>query len=226
MSENLSDADRGRTIKPDGRYAHLKGKFPLVYWITGGSCSRKSSIADRLAQAHGLQVIHTDDLGSGPIGQIDLESYPITARLLPTFLKGFLHWMRIPVIQSCEMKYEIFGLLLNKVETFGPRPIVVEGMIISIAAVAEVSSLDRIVCLTGTDNFLRTQERQHPYVLEHYDTWDDPEQTLAALIEGHIRITHQNCREVKNYGIRHIVTDKETKFEDKLKQIEEHFGLL
>jgi hypothetical protein len=210
---------------PDGRYVDRQGEFPHIYWIAGGSCSGKSSVADRLAGAHGLQVLHTDSLVGRLWQRADPGRHPTVVRLWPTARKGFLHWMQLPPEELLGAGYEVFDLLLEEVEALGPRPALVEGMAVSLAAVTEVSPLDRIVCLTGTDSFLRSQERQHPFVLRHYSSWDDPERTLSALIEGHIRLTHQYNAEAERYGVRNIITEEATRFEDKLRQVSAHFGL-
>ena len=42
----------------------LQEQLPHVYWIGGGSCAGKSTIARRVAAAHGLQLYATDDVMS------------------------------------------------------------------------------------------------------------------------------------------------------------------
>ena len=42
--------------------AALREKLKHLYWIGGGSCAGKSTIARRLAAQHGLRVYATDDV--------------------------------------------------------------------------------------------------------------------------------------------------------------------
>ncbi|MBT3272261.1 MAG: hypothetical protein HN368_03830 [Spirochaetales bacterium] len=210
----------------DKRYAGANGQFPHVYWITGGSCSGKSSLADELAEHHGLQVMHTDRIASKLFERADEHRHPVAHTVWPVFKKGFLSWMRLQPSRLYEGIYEIFELLLEDILAMGTDPVVVEGMVISPMAAVEVSSMDRIVCLTGTDDFLRLQEPNHPFVKRSYSEWDDPETALNTLIEGHIQITHMYDTVSGELGIRHIVTDQTTGFEENLRQVEKHFGLI
>jgi hypothetical protein len=208
------------------RFFSGNGSIRHVYWIAGGSCSGKSSIADELAQAHGLKVLHTDAILHKLFERADARQHPVAHELWPVFKQGFRSWMRLPLPRLFEATYELFPLLLDDVRALGSSLLVVEGTAINLVAAVQVIPKSRIVCLTATDRFLRSQGRSHPLVKQRYPTWDNPEQALATLIEGHIRITHEYVAMIPRCEIKHVVTDEGTRFQAKLLEVQKHFGLI
>jgi hypothetical protein len=198
----------------EGRYAALRGQYPHVYWIAGGSYSGKSSIADALGVAYDLQVVHTDGLMNMLWEKADPERHPVSARLLPVWRQGFVQWMQLPIDQLSQGSYERFELLLDEIETIRNQPTVVEGMGIHPFAVAEIADLEHVVCLTGSESFLREKEPEYPFVKHYYAQWDDPEHDLQILIEGHIRLSREYERGARELGIRHIEANVETGWDE------------
>ena len=80
--------------------------FQHVYWIGGGSCAGKSTIAHRIAAQHGLLVYSTDDVMTDHAGRSSPEDSPVLHRFMAmdmderwvnrspkTMLETF-HWFR------------------------------------------------------------------------------------------------------------------------------------
>ncbi|MBN1639587.1 MAG: hypothetical protein JXA09_00030 [Anaerolineae bacterium] len=208
----------------DGRYARYRGQYAHVYWIGGGSCSGKSSIADALGLEYGWDVLHTDRLAGRVWAQADPERHPSAARIAPA-MRDFVMWMQLPTDQLFAASYEVFELLLDMLPPYGGRPLVVEGMGVHMGAVAEFADIEQVVCLVGSDAFLRTVEPQHPFVKRYYSEWQDPEHRLAILIEGHIRITHAITNAADMLGVRQIVVDECTGREAVYGMVKAHFCL-
>ena len=74
MSPGLDDDSAGR--------AALRDQLQHVYWIGGGSAAGKSTIARRIAAAHGLRVYATDDVMQDHARRSTREDCP----LLHTFM--------------------------------------------------------------------------------------------------------------------------------------------
>ena len=52
-----------------------------VYWIGGGTCAGKSSIADSLCSKHGLVRYHADDHWEDHTRRADVRTHPLLHRL-------------------------------------------------------------------------------------------------------------------------------------------------
>src|SRR5262245_29730870 len=57
--------------------AALRERLEQVYWIGGGSCAGKSTIARRIAARHDLRVYSTDDVMARHASQSSREECPL-----------------------------------------------------------------------------------------------------------------------------------------------------
>lgn len=208
-----------RQMDQTDRYLSRRGEFDHVYWICGGSSSGKSSIANALAQEYGLGVCHTDKMVLDLIRRADPDIHPAVARLRPIFEKGFEEWLQYPAEQYFELLFEWFSLLLEDIKSRGNQNLVVEGMPLNPSAVVEIAAPERVVCLTATESFLRTEQLRRRRA-------EDPERFLRILTEGHLRMTLRYEKEAAKHGIHHLITDESTDFETQLNAVKQHFGVV
>src|SRR5690349_3913393 len=86
--------------------ALLRERLRHVYWIGGGSCAGKSTIARRIADQHGLRLYATDDVMAEHTQRSEPEDCPFLHQFIamdmeerwvkrsPTTMLDTFHWFR------------------------------------------------------------------------------------------------------------------------------------
>jgi hypothetical protein len=86
--------------------ATLREQLRHVYWIGGGSCAGKSTIARRIADQHGLHLYATDDVMAEHSRRSKPEDCPLLHQFIamdmddrwvnrsPTTMLDTFHWFR------------------------------------------------------------------------------------------------------------------------------------
>src|SRR5262245_49318243 len=92
--------------RPPKSFEAYRDQFQHVYWIGGGSCAGKSTIARRLAEQHDLQRYATDDVMSDHARRSTPEEYPLLHKFMamdmderwlnrsPTTMLETFHWFQ------------------------------------------------------------------------------------------------------------------------------------
>ena len=201
-----------------------------VYWIGGGSCAGKSTIARSIAAAHSLRVYSTDDVMSDHARRSSPDECPLLHEFMAmdmdqrwlnrdpkTMLETF-HWFR----------GEGFNFIVEDVLNLPrERGVVVEGFrLLPHLVKPQLSESNRAVWLLPTSDFRAA-------VIESRggSTWSflaktsDPEHALHNLLERDRMFTDLLREETSRLGLQAIEVDTTTTEDDLVEQVTKLFSL-
>jgi 2-phosphoglycerate kinase len=169
-------------------HSTLRERLRHVYWIGGGSCAGKSTIARQIADAHGMHVYSTDDLMVDHARRVAREESPMLQVFMamdmderwvtrsPKAMLETFHWFR----------GEAFGLIVEDLLQFpSDRRMIVEGFRLLPQLVQPLlSSVDHGVWLLPTPEFRESVvERRGGPAAGFLAKTSDPKRALANLLE-------------------------------------------
>ncbi len=208
----------------------LREQLQHVYWIGGGSCAGKSTIARRLAAQHGLRVYATDDVMADHARRSTPEEAPLLHRFMamdmderwvnrsPRTLLETFHWF----------KGECFNMIVEDVLALPPGPgVIVEGFRLLPHLVKPMLSVPgHAVWLLPTSQFRESvvESRGGP-------TWgflaktSEPERALRNLLERDRMFTDILREETSRLELPFIEVDPGIAEDDLVKRVSEMFGL-
>ena len=212
-----------------GGAAPLGARLRHVYWIGGGSGAGKSTIAQRLAQKHGLELYATDAvMGDHARRSIPKDSPLLSAfshmdmderwinRSPETMLETF-HWFR----------GEGFRLIVEDLLALPQKPgVIVEGLRLLprlVQPLLEVPS--RGVWLLPTPEFRRTAFESRGTLWEIPRKTSDPERAMRNLLERDRMFTDRLRQEAEQVGVLTIEIDASTSEDSLTDRVATQFGL-
>ena len=210
--------------------ATLREQLRHVYWIGGGSCAGKSTIARRIADQHGLHLYATDDVMTEHARRSNAEDCPLLHRFIamdmddqwvnrsPTTMLDTFHWFR----------GEGFNLIIEdllRIPT-GLR-VIVEGFRLLPHLVNPVfSTSDHAVWLLPSHEFrLATIERRGGWTSGFPAKTSNPERALENLLDRDRMFTDRLSREVEDLELRAIQVNTAISEDDCANLVTKIFGL-
>jgi 2-phosphoglycerate kinase len=201
-----------------------------VYWIGGGSCAGKSTIARRIAGQHGLRVYATDDV----MAEHARRSTPDDAPLLHRFMAMDMdeRWVDRPPKAMLETFHwfhgEVFNLIIEDLVCLSRESAVIaEGFRLLPPLVKPLlSEADHAVWLLPTPAFRQTvvESRGGP-AWGFLARTTNPERALLNLLERDRMFTDMLREETARLGLHAIEVDADMYEDDLLKRVIEAFGL-
>ena len=208
----------------------LQEQLQHVYWIGGGSCAGKSTVARQIAAQYGRSLYATDEVMSDHARRSSPEDCPLLHRFMAmdmderwvnrspkTMLKTF-HWFR----------GEGFNLIIE--DLFGlPREpgVIVEGFRLLPHLVKPLLSVDsRAVWLLPTPGFRQMViDRRGGSAWRFLAQTSDPERALHNLLERDRMFTNLLREETTRLGLRTLEVDSTTTEDDLVQRVTELFSL-
>ena len=210
--------------------AALQEQLQHVYWIGGGSCAGKSTIARRIAAQHGLRVYATDEVMSNHARRSSAEDCPLLHKFMAmdmderwvnrspkTMLETF-HWFR----------GEGFNLIIEDVLRLPREPcVIVEGFRLLPHLVKPLLSIpSRALWLLPRSDFRRVVvERRGGSAWGFLAKTSDPERALHNLLERDRMFTNRLREETARLGLRALEVDSTTTEGDLIQRVTELFDL-
>lgn len=209
--------------------ATLREQFQHVYWIGGGSCAGKSTIARRIAAQQGCEVYATDDLMADHARRSSHEDCPLLHRFMAMDMDE--RWVnRSPrtMLETFQwFQGEGFNFIVEDLLCL-PREhcVVVEGFRLLPHLVEPLLRVKkRAVWLLPTPDF-----RQAVIASRGGSAWaflartTDPERALRNLLERDRMFTDMLREETARLGLPAIEVDTKTTEDDVARQVMQVFG--
>ncbi|HEY3454339.1 MAG TPA: hypothetical protein VGK64_07025 [Bryobacteraceae bacterium] len=222
----LRSEEQGGTIDA----ATLREQLRHVYWIGGGSCAGKSTIARRIADQHGLHLYATDDV----MAEHSRRSKPADCPLLhefiamdindrwvnrsPTTMLDTFHWFR----------GEGFNMIIEDLLRIPTNHrVIVEGFRILPHLVKPIlSTTDHAVWLLPSPEFRQaTIERRGGWTSGFLAKTSNPERALQNLLERDRMFTDRLRKEVEGLELRAIPASAAMAEDDSVDVVTTIFGL-
>lgn len=200
-----------------------------VYWIGGGSCAGKSTIANRMAAEHGLRVYATDDVMTDHARRSSPESCPLLHEFMAMDMDQ--RW----VDRSPETMFETFqwfrgegfDLIADDLLRLPTEPcVVVEGFRLLPHLVNDLTVANHAIWLLPTPEF-----RQAVVESRGGSAWSflarttDPDRALRNLLERDRMFTDHLRDETKRLNLHAIEVDISTTSDDLTRRVMDLFGV-
>jgi len=201
-----------------------------VYWIGGGSCAGKSTIARRIAHQHGLLLYATDDVMADHSRRSTPEDCPLLHRFLAMSMDE--RWVNRSPMQMLDsfhwFRGEGFHMIIEDLLRI-PRDvrIIVEGFRVLPHLVKPVlADSDHAVWLLPSPAFrVATLKRRDAMISGFPAKTSDPERALQNLLERDRMFTDRLAKEVSELDLRAIRVDTGAGEEDSANLVASVFGL-
>jgi adenylate kinase family enzyme len=207
----------------------LREQLRHVYWIGGGSCAGKSTVARRLADQHRLHLYATDDV----MPEHSRRSRPEDCPLLHQFMAMNMddRWVnRSPATMLDTFHWfqgEGFGMIIEDLLRIpDDLPVIVEGFRLLPHLVKPVlSAPHHAVWLLPSPEFrLATIERRGGSASGFLAKTSNPERALQNLLERDRIFTDRLRQEVKHLELRAIQVHTDLTEEDCANLVAKEFG--
>ena len=209
---------------------NVRERLRHVYWIGGGSCAGKSTIARRIADEHGLLLYATDDVMAEHCRRSKPEDCPLLHRFSamnmderwvnrsPATMLDTFHWFRGEGFQM---------IVEDLLRMPADARVIVEGFRLLPHLVSPVlAASDHAVWLLPSPEFrLATIERRDMLRSGFPAKTSDPERALENLLERDRMFTDRLAKEVEELDLLAIRVDTALTEEHSTCLVAKVFGL-
>jgi 2-phosphoglycerate kinase len=201
-----------------------------VYWIGGGSCAGKSTIARRLAAEHGLQLYATDDVMADHAGR----STPANCPLLHEFMAMDMdqRWLNRSPAEMLEtfhwFRGEGFSMIVEDILRLPGKPaVIVEGFRLLPHLVKPLLAVrNQAVWLVPAPEFRQAvvDSRGGPR-WEFLGKTSDPERAYRNLLQRDAMFTQRLYEEARRLELNTIEVDGTMTVDGLAEHVAERLGL-
>ena len=210
--------------------ATLRERLRHVYWIGGGSCAGKSTVARRIADQHGLHLYATDDVMAEHSRRSKPEDCPFLHQFIamdmddrwvnrsPAMMLDTFHWFR----------GEGFDLIIEDLLRISTHDrVIAEGFRLLPRLVKQIlAATDHAVWLLPSPEFRQaTLGRRGGWTSGFLAKTRNPEQALQNLLERDRMFTDRLRKEVKDLEFRAIQVNAAMAENDTANLVAKIFGL-
>ncbi|MEQ7010931.1 hypothetical protein ABN028_32585 [Actinopolymorpha sp. B17G11] len=212
-----------------GETAAVRARLQHVYWIGGGSGAGKSTIARRLAAAHGLHLYSTDDVMSDHASRSTPEDSPYLSEFVAMDMDE--RWVNRPPETMLETFHwwrgEGFGLIVEDLLRLPREPrIIVEGHRALPGLVKPLlAAPTNAVWLLPTPDFRRAAFDSRGSTWEIARKTNNPKRALHNLLERDRLFTNRLYKEAASLELRVIDVSTTMTEDDLAERVSEAFGL-
>ncbi|MEK3836023.1 MULTISPECIES: hypothetical protein [unclassified Paenibacillus] len=206
----------------------LKQYLQHVYWICGGPCGGKSTMAELVSAKWGMSVYSSDDHTFEYKQLANPQDHPAILRYFVDWEWYFLgqgndrnQWLVSAAEESVEFT------LLALLQMGKGKPIVVDTDIAP-EFLRAIAGDERMVYVYAEDELIRRDyfNRDHLRgMLDLFPTLSDPERAKRETLEGIIENTRRSLQRARQHHVQHYIRNAQTTKEEMLAKIETHFGL-
>ena len=208
----------------------LQEQLRHVYWIGGGSCAGKSTIARRIADENGLQLYATDDAMADHARRSTPEDCPLLHEFMamdmdqrwlnrsPKDMLESFHWFR----------GEGFSMIIEDVLRLPGEPgIIVEGFrLLPHLVKPRLAVRNQAVWLLPTPEFRQAvSDSRGGQQWGFIGKTSDPERALRNLLERDAMFTHRLYEETERLGLKSIAVDSTMTIDELAGRVANALGL-
>jgi hypothetical protein len=209
--------------------ATLREQLRHVYWIGGGSCAGKSTIARRIADQHGLNLYPTDDVMAEHSRRIKPEECPLLHQFMA--MDADDRWVNRSPITMLDTFHWFRGEGFNMIIGSPPHPDSSwsdRGGLPGIAVSRKAYSLGFGSCCLAPP--VTRVPPSHNRAAGRMDVWvsrqnKHPERALQNLLERDRMLTDRLRKEVEDLELRAIQVNTPMAEEDSASLVAKIFGL-
>ena len=199
-----------------------------IYYIGGGTCCGKSTIAELLSEKYGFPYYKLDDDLWRFTELVAANGNSYAAATLAGSLEDM--WMRDPV-EMCadELAFyaDMFPFAREALAAHtGDRPLITEGAgwLPSLMHTAGIPK-NRYFCMAPTRAFQLEKYAQRPWIKNFIEDTSDPEQAFSNWMERDVLFSEQVMTDAVKRGYATLLVDGSSSIEETMRMVEQAFGL-
>lgn len=206
----------------------LKQYLKHVYWICGGPCGGKSTMADLISTRRGMIFYSSDEHAFKYKQLANPQDHPAILRYFVDWEWYFLgqgndrnQWLVSAAEESIEF------ILLELLQMGNSKPIIVDTDIAP-EFLKSIADNRQIVYLYAEDELIRRDYFNRDHVrgmLDLFPTLSDPERAKRETLDGIIANTRKSLQQARQQHVPYYIRNARTTKEEMLTKIEAHFGL-
>lgn len=200
----------------------------MIYWIGGSPCSGKSTIADSLAERHGMLLYRCDDAYYVHEKLISAEHQPVYHKLTRASCdEVWLRPVERQIAEELEIYREEFPFILKDLEArSSDRPILLEGAaLLPELLVAHGVAPDHCIWIVPTEEFQRHYYAQREWRHGVLTDCSDPNQAWENWMTRDAGFASVVARQATALDLKLIVVDGSRSIVENEAIVETHFGL-
>ena len=200
-----------------------------VLWMGGSPCSGKSSIAQTLAQEHGLQTYHCDDHYEAHLKRADPGKHPRMFRASGvTWDEVWMHPVDYLVAREFAFYREEFEMVMEDLLVM-PRssPILAEGAALLPECVAPLLTRpNQAIWVVPTEHFQRTQYARRDWVENILRQCSQPSEAWENWMGRDAAFARQVSSDARERQLAILEVDGSQSIQRNTELIAKHFALL
>lgn len=200
-----------------------------VLWLGGSTCAGKTSVARRLAEAHGLRVYHCDDAFEDHRRRARPERHPGFCRIMD--LSGPELWSR-PAEEQAEDLQAFYSdqldLIVEDLRNLpGDGPLLVEGtgLLPHLVAALVERPQQALFLIAGEEFRRRLYPHRGVWVREMLDATPDPAEVFDRWMTRDDLLARRRAEQAAALGLPITLVDGSRTIEDTAAEVAWHFGL-
>lgn len=211
----------------------LPQKLAHILWLGGGTCTGKTSIAERLSNKYDLHVYHCDDLFEEHRNRAQPSKHPAFYNAMFTSYKEMdweRFWMR-PVETLLEEELAIYAdefemIVSDLLDMSRSKPILVEGSALLPRCVKGVlTTPSSAIWLIPEETFHRRMYQQRgPWVQRILRQCADPQQAFDNWMARDIAFAELMMSQAARFGLKTLTIDGSRSVQENARRVEAHFG--
>ena len=208
---------------------HLRQRLRNVYWIGGGACGGKTTIADLLGEAHGLRVYHCEgeylrhrELAN----ERDQPAMMATHSPPEWFLGRSVEKYAESILDQFREQFEM--VVRDLATAAEGAAAIAEGHLLDALRLKPLAPDNRTVFLFADGTTVRRTffgRPDHRPVADAISRLDRPEQARENVLRVSERLSAWSRQRAEAAGMRTLLRADSTPVEDTLAAVEKHFGL-
>jgi shikimate kinase len=208
----------------------LRNQLRNVYWIGGGACGGKTTIANMVAERHGLRAYHCEAEYDRHLASANPVDHPAMLRkcsMNEWFLgQSIEEWVEAIRNRFHEQLPMVLSDLAAIAET---ESVIAEGGLLDAGNLKLVAHGERAVFLYADRDtirqsfFGRPEHREMEAAIDRLDRRDEARENVLTIAEQTSEINHRQAVET---AMRYSIRDTSTSIERTLAFVEEHFALV
>lgn len=206
----------------------IKQYLKHVYWICGGPCGGKSTMAGLISTKRGMNYYSSDDLAFEYKQLANPQDHPAILRYFVNWEWYFLgqgndrnQWL----VSAAEERVEF--ILLELLQMGNSKPIIIDTDIAP-EFLRGIADDNRIVYLYAEDELIHRDYFNRDHVrgmLDLFPALSDPERAKRETMDGIIANSRKSLQQARQQHVQYYIRNAQTTTEEMLARIETHFGL-
>lgn len=207
----------------------IKQKLENVYFLCGGSCGGKSTIAEILSKKYNIKVYPSDDYKKNFKVELNKKYQPNLTN--ETYKNPEKYYSQPPrafseYIECCTR--EISEFVIADLLTLARDEKIIVDAVLPIDILKQISDFNRVFLLFTSSTIKRKEyferkEKMHEY--KKIQKLDNAQFVLKNFLDALTYSDVQLYDEIRESGFKYIERDENTNIEESVRIIERHFGL-